>query len=37
MNFTIDEVRALMNKPTNIRNMSVIAVSRFKIVLWVRI
>ena len=25
VNFTIDEIRALMDKPTNIRNMSVIA------------
>jgi elongation factor 2 len=25
VNFTVDEVRALMDRPTNIRNMSVIA------------
>ena len=25
VNFTIDEIRALMDKPANIRNMSVIA------------
>ena len=24
-NFTVDQIRALMDKPTNIRNMSVIA------------
>jgi elongation factor 2 len=25
VNFTVDEIRVLMDKPTNIRNMSVIA------------